>query len=178
MSPSSNVRTGVSYEATLTHLREVLRGFTPHYDVALLSHQTYRVRIPPGRLSVAVLAREVMVVFGAIYLGREDKVAWRYGFAVDGLPCVLASTKWGLRLELDVAVGDEDSAKHVAEHVIGKLAAAQHVVEKSVLSPQLADQIRAGNVTITNQYAAPVGNSMRPMGSATLCNVISGAPGS
>jgi hypothetical protein len=36
-----------------------------------------------------VLAREVMVVFGTADLGREDKVAWRYGFTADGVPCML-----------------------------------------------------------------------------------------
>lgn len=38
--------------------------------------------------------------------------------------------------------------------MLDRLAAAERVVNKSRLLPQLADQIRAGNVTITNQYAA------------------------
>ena len=80
-------------------------------------------------------------------------MAWRYGFTVDDVPCVLASTKWGLRLHLDAVVGDADAAEQLAQRVLAKLAAAQPVVNKSVLAPQLADQIEAGNVTITNQYS-------------------------
>jgi hypothetical protein len=153
MSSSSNARTGSSYDATVAHLRRVLGGFAPDYGHAQRSEQEYVLKVPPSKLPVAVLAREVMVVFGAADLGTEDKVAWCYGFTVDGVPCTLASTKWGLRLHLDVAVGDADAAGHLAQRVLDKLAAAQRVVNKSVLSPQLDGQIKAGNVTITNQYA-------------------------
>ena len=37
--------------------------------------------------------------------------------------------------------------------MLDRLAAGQRVVNKSVLAPQLDEQIRAGNVTIANQYA-------------------------
>ena len=153
MGSSSNARTGSSYDATVAHLRRVLGGFAPDYGDAQRSEQEYVLKVPPSKLPVAVLAREVMVVFGAADLGAEDKVAWCYGFTVDGVPCTLASTKWGLRLHLDAAVGDADAAGHLAQRVLDKLAAAQRVVNKSVLSPQLDGQIKAGNVTITNQYA-------------------------
>jgi hypothetical protein len=52
-----------------------------------------------------------------------------------------------------VAVGNEEAAKRLGQRVLDKLAAAHRVVNKCVLSPQLADQIQAGNVTITNRYA-------------------------
>jgi hypothetical protein len=152
MSSSSNARTGTSYDATVARLRQVLGGFAPEYDDAQRSEQEYKLNVPASKLPVAVLAREVMVVFGAADLGAEDKVAWRYGFTVDGVPCTLASTKWGLRLHLDAAAGDADAADHLAQRVLDKLAAAQQVVNESVLSPQLDGQIQAGNVTITNQY--------------------------
>ena len=108
--------------------------------------------MPSSSLAVPVLAREVMVVFGAADLGRWDKVAWRYGFSVDGLPCMLESARSGLRLHIDAAVGDDDAAEQLAERVFDRLAAAQRVVNRSVLQPQLDSQIQAGNVTITNQY--------------------------
>ena len=153
MSSSSNAKNGATYDATVAHLRRVLGGFAPGYGNATLSAEAYKVNVPASRLPVAVLAREVMVTFGAADLGGEDKVAWRYGFRVDGVPCRLASTKWGLRLHVDAAVGDDEAATQFAHRVLDKLAAAQRVVSKSVLGPQLADQIHAGNVTITNQYA-------------------------
>ena len=153
MSSSSNAENGGSYEATVAHLRRVLGGFAPGYGDAPLSAEAYKVDVPASKLPVAILAREVMVTFGAADLGRQDKVAWRYGFRVDGVPCMLTSTKWGLRLHVDAAVGDDEAAEHFAHRVLDKLAAAQRVVIKSVLAPQLADQIHAGNVTITNQYA-------------------------
>jgi hypothetical protein len=153
MSSSSNARTGASYDATVSHLRRVLGGFAPDYGDAQRSEQEYVFRVPPSKLPVAVLAREVMVVFGAADLGAEDKMAWCYGFTVGGVPCTLASTKGGLRLHLDAAAGDADAAEQLAQRVLDKLAAAQRVVSKSVLAPQLDGQIKAGNVTITNQYA-------------------------
>src|SRR5262245_34790874 len=94
MSSSSLARTGSKYEATVAHLRRVLGGFAPDYGDAQRSGQEYVLKVPPSKLPVAVLAREVMAVFGAADLGAEDKVAWCYGFTADGVPCTLASTKW------------------------------------------------------------------------------------
>jgi hypothetical protein len=154
MSTPPSWRTTASYKATAAHLRKVLGGFSPIYDETQLSERVYRFQVPSSKLPTAVLAHEIMVVFGAVHLGREEKLDWQYGFTVDDVPCVLASAKWGLRLYLDAAVGDDDSAEQLAERVFNRLAAAQRVVNKSVLQPQLDSQIQAGNVTITNQYAA------------------------
>jgi hypothetical protein len=155
MSTGSSRRITVSYKATAAHRRQVVRhGFSPSYDHAQLSEHVYKFQVPPSKLPVKVLAHEVMVVFGAVNLGREDKIRWRYRLTVDGVACDLASTKWGLRLYLDGAVGDDDAAEQLADRVLDKLAAAQRVVNKSVLQPQLDSQIHAGNVTITIQYAS------------------------
>ncbi len=152
MSSPSNVRTSASYKATVAHVQRVLHGFSPGHGDAQFSERAYVVPIPPSKLAMPVLVREVMVVFGAEYLGRVDKVAWRYGFRVDGLPCVLESARPGLRLHIDAAVGDGDAAGQLAQRVIEKLVAAQKVVNKSVLQPQFNSQIQAGNITIINQY--------------------------
>lgn len=147
------MRTSASYKAAEARVRQVLRGFSPSYDETQLSDQAYEVPVPASKLPVEFLAHEVMVVFGGDYLGREDKVRWRYGFTVDGVACSLASTKWGIRLHVDGAAGDIDAAEQFAQRVLDKLAAAQRIVNKSVLQPQLDGQIQGGNVTITNQYA-------------------------
>ena len=130
--------------------------------------------MPPSKLPMPVFARQVMVVFGAEYLGTSDKVAWRYGFTVDGVPCMLESAKWGIRLHVDAAVGDVEAGKDLAARVIGKLAAAQRTITKSVLAPQLADQIQAGNVTIINQFAtfskpSPATNSLAGLAASRRC---------
>lgn len=153
MSPSSDAQNGWGYDATVAHLGRVLGGFAPGYGDARLSETAYQFKVPASKLPVAVIAREVMIVFGAEDRGGGDKVAWRYGFTVDGVPCMLASTKWGLRLHVDAAVGDGDAADQLARRVLDKLAAAQRVVSKSVLAPQLASQVQAGNVTVANQHA-------------------------
>jgi hypothetical protein len=153
MSTPPSWRTTASYKATEAHLRRVLGGFSPSYDETQQRGRFYWFQAPPEKLPTAVLAHEVMVVFGAVYLGRELKLDWHCGFTVDGVPCVLASTKWGLRLYLDAVVGDGDAAEQFAQRVLDKLAAAQRVVNKSVLQPQLAAEIQAGNVTVTNQHA-------------------------
>jgi hypothetical protein len=152
MSSSSAGPLRFSYEETVVHVRRMLGGFAPGYGDAQLSDQAYKIPVPSSKLAVPVLAREVMVVFGAEYRGRWDKVAWRYGFSVDGVPCMLESARSGLWLHIDAAVGDDDAAEQLAQRVIEKLAAAQKVVNKSVLQPQLDSQIQAGNVTIINQY--------------------------
>lgn len=139
-------------EATVAHVRRVLRGFAPGYRDAQFSSQAYAMRVPPSKLPMPVFARQVMLVLGAEYLGRSDKVAWRYGFTVDGVPCMLESARSGIRLHIDEAVGDAAAAKGLAERVIDKLTAAQRTISKSVLAPQLADHIQAGNVTVINQY--------------------------
>ena len=143
-----------SYEETAAHVRRVLHGFAPGYGDAQLSEQAYKIPVPASKLPLAVTAREVMVIFGAEYLGMGDRVAWRYGFTVDGVPCMLDSSKWGLRLHLDAAVGDADAAEQLAQRVFDTLAVAQKAVNKSVLKPQLDSQIAAGNVTISNQYTS------------------------
>ena len=143
MSSSSNARTGSSYDATVAHLRRVLGGFAPDYGDAQRSEQEYVLKVPPSKLPVAVLAREVMVVFGAADLGAEDKVAWCYGFTVDGVPCTLASTKWGLRLHLDVdrgalASGQADSrSRFVGEPWFRRpnLAASRRQADRLIAPP-------------------------------------------
>jgi hypothetical protein len=154
MSTPPSWRTTASYKATEAFLRQVLHGFSASYDETQLSERVHKFKVPQSKLPTEVLAHEVMVVFGAVNLGNEDKIRWRYGFTVDGVACALASTKWGLRLNLDGAAGDGDTAQQLAERVIDKLAAAQRVVNKSVLRPQLDSQIQTGNVTITNQYGS------------------------
>src|SRR5580693_5268896 len=109
MSSSSNARSGPKYEATAAHLRKVLDGFSTAFDDTQLSGHAYEFSVPRSKLPTAVLAHEVMVIFGAVYLGREEKMEWQYGFTVCGIPCNLASTKWGLRLCLDAAVGDPEA---------------------------------------------------------------------
>ena len=140
-----------SQEATAVHLRRVLRGFSPEFGEGNQSQSAYRIKVPLEKLALPVFARQIMVLFGASYLGRHDKVAWRYGFTVDNVLCILESAKWGLTLYLDAAVGDDD-VERMAEDVLKRLAAAQRVVIKSVVSPQMAGQIQSGNVVITNQY--------------------------
>lgn len=153
MSSAPSSPGGPSREATAAHLRRVLHGFSPGFDAAQQSPSVYRVKVPLSRLSLPVFTRQVMIVFEATYLGRGDKVAWRYGFSVDGVPCVLESARSGLNLSIDAAVGDQDKADGMVQRVLDKLAAAQKVVIKGVISPQMPEQIQAGNVMITNQYA-------------------------
>jgi hypothetical protein len=66
---------------------------------------------------------------------------------------VLESAKSGLGLYIGAAVGDGDAADGMAHRLLDRIAAAQKVVIKSVISPQMPGQIQAGNVMITNQYA-------------------------
>jgi hypothetical protein len=149
---SSSSRSGPAYEATVALLRQVLRGFSPEFDDAQLPKQMCVFQVPSSKLPTTILAREVMVVFGAVDLGQEV-ADWQYGFTVDDVLCVLASIRWRLRLYLDL--NDADAAKQLAERVIDRLAAAQRVVNKSLsalLKSLLPAAIEAGEVTITNQY--------------------------
>jgi hypothetical protein len=54
---------------------------------------------------------------------------------------------------IDAAVGDEAAAGAMAERVLDRLAAAQKVVIKSVITPLMPGQVQAGDVMIMNQYA-------------------------
>ena len=69
MNSSSAPGTGTSYEATVAHLRRVLVGFVSHYGDTQLSEKAYRLRVPPSKLPLANLARQIMVIFGAPSLG-------------------------------------------------------------------------------------------------------------
>lgn len=152
MSSSSNARSGRAYEATVALLRRVLRGFSPDFDDELLPKQMSVFPVPGSKPLTAILAREVMVVFGAVDLGQE-MADWQYGFTVDDVFCVLASVRWHLRLCLDL--DDADAAKQLAERVLERLAAGQRVVNKSLsarLKSRLPPAIEAGEVTMTNQY--------------------------
>ena len=83
-------------EATAAHLRRVLRGFSPEFDVAQHGTSGFSTKVPRSKVSLPVFAHQVMDTFGASPLGRGDKVAWRYGFTVDGVQCVLESARSGL----------------------------------------------------------------------------------
>ena len=153
MSAEHTIPDGLGLEATISHLRRVLRGFSFEFDTELEDVEFYRIKVPLTRMPLPVYARQLMDLIGAPYLGRGDKVAWRYGFKVDDVPCVLSSEKPGARLYIHPAVGDDDAALRMADRILDKLAAAQKTVIKSVISPQIPSQIQAGNVIFTNQYA-------------------------
>jgi hypothetical protein len=152
MSSPSNPRSGPAYEATVALLRKVLRGFTPDFDHAQLPKPMCVFPVPSSSPLTAILAREVMVVFGAVDLG-QDMEDWQYGFTVDDVPCVLACVRRRLHLALDL--DDADAAKQLSERVVDRLAAGQRVVNKSLsarLKSRLPPAIEAGEITMTNQY--------------------------
>lgn len=153
MSTPSNVRTGPAYARTGALLCKVLRGFSPDFDDTQLPKPMCVFPVPSSSPLTAILAREVMVVFGAVDLGQET-ADWQYGFTVDDVPCVLTWVRRRLHLALDL--DDADAAKQLAERVVERLAAGQRVVNKSLserLKSWLPPAIEAGEIIITNQYA-------------------------
>lgn len=65
---------------------------------------------------------------------------------------MLTSTKWGLRLHLDSAVGNKAARRVPGRSCAGQAGGLNESSTKCPGTP-LDEQIRAGNVTITNQYA-------------------------
>jgi hypothetical protein len=78
VSSSSAARPSAGYDAPVRHVRRLLGGFAPGFGSAEPTEPVYRFRVAAAKLPVAVLAREVMMVFGAEYLGgRQCGVASR-----------------------------------------------------------------------------------------------------
>jgi hypothetical protein len=152
MSSPSNPRSGPAYKRTAAQLLRVLRGFSPEFDDAQLPKPMCVFPVPRSTPLTAILAREVMMVFGAVDLG-QDVEDWQYGFTVDDVPCVLACVRRRLHVALDL--DDADAAKQLAERVVDRLGAGQRVVNKSLsarLKSRLPPAIEAGEVTMVNQY--------------------------
>jgi hypothetical protein len=82
--------------------------------------------------------------------GRWEKTAWRYWFTFREKPFSLAFEKFGLRLYGSAA--SEDAFKALGEDLLKQLDKAVRIAESQVFQTVADAQIRAGNVTIRNQY--------------------------
>jgi hypothetical protein len=84
--------------------------------------------------------------------GRDEKLSWQVLFKFEGRKCAMAFQKFGLRLYFDATDLDEPSAVAFAKAAIGRLKKAVRVAEREVFRDFAEQQVRAGNVTITNQF--------------------------
>jgi hypothetical protein len=139
-------------------LKRVMRGFEPLPKddpgfAYTFGRRCRKFEVDHRRLPLPDIVRVVFLFLGSNNLGRAEKLAWEHTFQVDGVPCSIASQKFGLRLYIDVdAVPAQAEADALAERITGAIIAGQGVVEREVLRPLGTEQMREGNITIRNQY--------------------------
>lgn len=113
----------------------------------------FRAEVPSGRLLAPGLVAWLLQDFiGSANLGRTEKIAWEIRFEFQGRRCALAFQKFGLRLYFDPDGLGDGGAGAVAEEVLAGLERGLRVAEREVFRPYAEAQVRAGNVTINNQY--------------------------
>lgn len=139
-------------------LKRVMRGFEPlpHNDPGfayVVGRRCRKFMVDHHMLPLPAIVRVVFLFLNSNNLGRAEKLAWEHPFQVDGVPCSIASQKFGLRLYISVdGVPEEASAEALAERIIKAIIAGQKVIEREVLRPLGVEQMREGNITIHNQY--------------------------
>jgi hypothetical protein len=139
-------------------LRRVMRGFEPLPEedpgfAYTFGRRCRKIAVDRRRLPLPDIVRIVFVFLGSHDLGRAEKLAWEHTFQVDGVPCSIASQKFGLRLYIDgEAVPEEADAEALAERITKAIIAGQRIIEREVLRPLGVEQMRKGNITLRNQY--------------------------
>lgn len=112
-----------------------------------------RVAVPPDDLPVPAMVHWILHDFlGGPDTGRGEKLLWEVHFRFDGRKCAMAFEKFGLRLYFDAEGLDQRSGTTFAKAAIGRLNKAVRVAEREVFRPFAEQQVRAGKVTIANQF--------------------------
>lgn len=139
-------------------LQRVMRGFEPLPEEApgfvyVFGRNRWKFAVDHRRLPLPHIVRVVFAYLGSHDLGRAEKLAWEHTFEVDGVPCSIASQKFGLRLYIDAETMPEKAeAEVLAERIVKAIIAGQKIVERKVLRPLSVEQMQQGNITIRNQY--------------------------
>jgi len=102
-------------------------------------------------LPVPRLAQWILGDFlGSTNGGRWEKTAWRYWFTYKGKPFSLAHEKFGVRLY--GSASNEVEFQVLAREILRKLDKAIGISERGVFQAFADEQIKAGRVTIINEY--------------------------
>jgi hypothetical protein len=143
---------------SLRSINELLSDVEPVGKEELLAREqcadtvAFEIRPYPDRFPVPDIVRFIMISRGCTDLGAEDKVAWQYPFTHNGWLCIVYCSTFGLRLRVWCPENAKDAAQSWANQFEGRLYASQRSAEAQL--QDLADQqIRAGNVTLQNQYS-------------------------
>lgn len=143
---SSAAKACVTAEALYASFRpsvaKALRGFEPPLQTPSDMHRVSldRMQFPVPEL-LLLLLRNVMRF---PWEGQGEKVRWTVRFSVNGSPCAVELTKFGLKLY--VRKGDPA----LYQRVSGQLGSALARLEKR-LEPMIEMQMRLGNVSLANR---------------------------
>lgn len=126
-----------------------LRGFAaPIDDEQRRVEIGDRIAVPPDQLPVPRLVEWVLGwALGAPRHGKDEKRAWVIPFTYEGASYSLGLYKFGLRLFVPAGTPTDISGL-----IIRKIDRAVRVVEGDLLTPWVEQQVRAGHVTVENQY--------------------------
>ena len=106
--------------------------------------------VTPDELPVPPLVEWVLTWgLGARGFGKEEKRAWLVPFAYQGRRCSIGLYKFGLRLHVQASA---EETPVVASNIIRAIDKAVRVAESEVLLEYAEGQVRAGNLTVKNQY--------------------------
>lgn len=122
-------------------------------DEELGGRSGVRISFGEGGPSQQQLLKYILVdVLGCRDLGRSDKTAWEVIFGFRGAGCVMAFRKFGMRLEVYPPLNvTEGALRNLIGDLQEQLVSAEKLVERMVFQDFIAQQIKAGAVTVINQ---------------------------
>ncbi len=112
-----------------------------------------RIGLDKRRFPSPTVLQVVLMYAGLENLGRAEKLDWEYAFVYEGVNCSISHEKFGLFAYWQSAgFAEPEQGEAFVERMMGRLVAAQKLMERHVLQPLAEEQIAMGNVTIRNQY--------------------------
>jgi len=138
----------------VTFLRDFMIPAQPKPSL-LYSNKSNQLSVDKSDIPVPELVQFLLgfILKLPIY-GPEEKLRWEIPFNYKEISCAFALQKFGLRLHIASAEGQQLDVNKVSMEIIKKIQKAIHRVEKTLLMPFAEQQIRTGHVTIANQYYA------------------------
>ncbi len=131
-------------ETHINILQNLLNGFSFSGESDIYQNET-RVKVERESLPIPQLIFFLLNKVMQYKLGyRHDKMHWILYFLYDNKKCAIALEKFGLRLYLE--------NKDDYENIIKKINKAVNYIEKKILQDYAKEQMKSGNLTISNHF--------------------------
>ncbi|PPJ19896.1 hypothetical protein [Nocardia nova] len=131
-----------------------LRDFgAPLHETEEGSGTIFESRLDSTFATMSDLLRIALLSRGARDMPIIEKTLWEVEFTYKSVPFTLMHTKFGVKLQSQIAGGPEVPVTSLSEELVDRLRSAVRNMRERVVEPQIVQQRRVNNVEIVNQHS-------------------------